>query len=362
MNQIPERGQTPNRGQLATRTFKALAIARGDPAAAIAYAKSQNWLDTDLMERSIIQMATVTSVGTDNVARPTPAEFDFAEFLRPQTLLGKLAGLRRVPSRTRLISATSGSTAFWSGERSVRPISKAAFEGSTLEPLSLTAMLVVTSELLQSSAPNAESILSRDLAAAVAEAFDVAFIDPGNGGILGVKPASISFGVTPFVSSGSTLAQIDSDLALLVQALWDAGSNLIFAQWVMAPRTASFLSRLRGSGGAHAFPLMSAKGGTLLGLPVIVTPYITREVGSPTINDLSITLLDASQILVADDNSTAVEVSRVTSILMDNAPSQSAAAHTSMFQADCAALKITRWANWQRCRAGTAQVLNNVIF
>ena len=354
MNQIPERGQTPNRGMLAVRTFKALAIAKGDPASAVAYAKSQNWLDTDLMEQSI-QMAAVTATGTDNVGRPSPAAFDFSEFIRPFTILGKLTGLRRVPSRTRLISATSGSTAFWSGERAVRPISRSTLEGSTLEPLSLIAMLVVTNELLQSSAPTAESVLSRDLAAAVVSALDLAFIDHTNAGVAGAKPAGVAYGTTPIVSAGATLANIDSDLGLMVTALSNAGSDLQFATWIMAPRTASYLSRLRGSGGNPAFPLMTARGGTLLGFPVIVSAHIVA-------GDMSITLLDSSQVLYADDGATAVEVSRVTSVQQESAPTQGAAAMVSMFQTDSAVLRITRWANWLRCRAGMAQILTGVTF
>src|SRR5256885_16339618 len=155
---------------------------------------------------------------------PTPASADFAEFVRPLSVIGKLAALRRVPARTRLIAATSGSGAFWSGERNPRPISRATFSGSTLEQLSITAMLVVTRKLLTSSRPGAESILSRDLAAAAVEALDRSFLDPSNSGVVGAKPASITSGVTAIHSSGSTLAQIDSDLSLLIQALSDARS------------------------------------------------------------------------------------------------------------------------------------------
>ena len=361
MNQIPERGQTPNRGMLAVRTFKALAIAKGDPASAVAYAKSQNWLDTDLMEQSI-QMAAVTATGTDNVGRPSPAAFDFSEFIRPFTILGKLTGLRRVPSRTRLISATSGSTAYWSGERAVRPISRSTLEGSTLEPLSLIAMLVVTNELLQSSAPTAESVLSRDLAAAVVSALDLAFIDHTNAGVAGAKPAGIAYGTTPIVSAGATLANIDSDLGLMVTALSNAGSDLQFATWIMAPRTALYLARLRGTGGDRAYPGISVKGGELLGLPVVISANVVQEGGSPGFGDLSITLLDSSQVLYADDGATAVEVSRVTSVQQESAPTQGAAAMVSMFQTDSAVLRITRWANWLRCRAGMAQILSGVVY
>lgn len=73
-----------NRGQTAVRMIKALATARGDIPGAIAYAQGQRWADVREVVESI-QMAAVTSTGTNDIALPTPAAFDFAEFIRPQT-------------------------------------------------------------------------------------------------------------------------------------------------------------------------------------------------------------------------------------------------------------------------------------
>ncbi len=54
-----------------------------------------------------IKASAVTATGTDDVAPASPAVFDFAEFTRPMTILGKLAGLRRVLARVRPIAATA---------------------------------------------------------------------------------------------------------------------------------------------------------------------------------------------------------------------------------------------------------------
>jgi HK97 family phage major capsid protein len=333
----------------------------------MAYAQSQNWPNArevveSLRRHEMVKMAAVSPIGTSDYALPTPAAFDFADFIRPLTIIGRLPGLRRVPSRTRLIAATSGSSAYWSGERNPRPISRATFAGSTLEPLSVIATLVVTRELLTSSTPDAESVLSRDLAAATVQAMDQAFIDPSNAGIAGVMPASITSGVTKIHSSGSTLAAIDNDLPILVQAAADAGSDLVYGAWVMRPRTWLFLKQLRGTSGAPAFPgLTSVRGGgELLGFPVIVSAASPSDVGSPAEGG-DITFLDASQILVADDGASAFEVSTQTSLAMADNPTAPSTV-VSMFQTESAALKITRYANWQRCRNGMAQVLDQVAY
>ena len=47
------------------------------------------------------------TLGTSAMTLPTPAGADFANFLRPLTVLGKLVGLRKVPSRTRSIAAAT---------------------------------------------------------------------------------------------------------------------------------------------------------------------------------------------------------------------------------------------------------------
>ncbi len=346
-------------GSTFVRTVKALGVARGDAVGAMAYASSQNWGNAHEIVASI--KAAVTAERTSDYLLPTPAQSDFAAFIRPQTILGKLIGLRRVPSRVRVIAATSGSTAFWSGEAAPRPMSRMTFSGSTLEPLSIVAMLVTTAELLRSSSPSAESILSRDLAAAAVQAADETFIDPANAGIAGVKPAAITNGVTAIHSAGSTLANLDSDLALLIEALSDAGSDLSFATFVMRPRTALWLSGLRGSGGTLAYPGMGVKGGTLLGLPAIVSAAVPSSVGSPAEGG-NITLLDPSQVEYLDEGAGAIEVSEHGSVQMSDVPGSGATTLTSLWQTDSACLKTTRYLGWQAVRSGMAQLVDQVAY
>lgn len=310
----------PSRGTTFVRVIKSLGVAKGDAGAAVAFAESQDWSNVADVVQSI-QASAVTATGTADVAPPTPASFDLAEFVRPMTILGKLTGLRRVPARVRLISAAAGSTGYWSGEATPRPISRLTFEGETLEALSVVAMVVTTLELLASSAPSAESILSRDLANAIVQAMDGAFIDAQNLGIAGVKPAAITAGVT-----------------------------------------AVSLSKLRGSRGTPAFPLMTARGGTLFGLPAINSAAVPRDLGSPGLAAGTITLLDCGQILVCDDGGGALEIGKQASLQMSDGPGSGAQQLVRLWQTHAAALKMTRYANWVRVRDGAAQVLDQVAY
>jgi HK97 family phage major capsid protein len=327
---------------------------------ACAYTAGQGWPN----ERAVVESikAAINPMSTTSNPLASPASFDLADFVRPLTIIGKLANLRRVPSRTRAIAATAGSAAFWAGEAQPRRISRLTLQGEILEQLSIVAILITSVELLQSSSPSAEVTLSRDIGAAAAQALDLAFIDIDNAGEENARPASITNGVTPIVSAGATLANIDSDLAKLVQALSDAGSDLMDAVWVLNPRTALYLARLRGTGGALAFPGLSVLGGELLGLPAITSASVPMSIGSPGAGQTSITLLDQSQILLADDGAGSFSVMDKGSLQMEPEPGSGAQAMVSLFQTNSAALRVVRHANWKRCRDGMAQVLSEVAY
>lgn len=346
------------KGFTAARTVKALAVAQGTILEAVAYAEGQGqWPD----RREVVE-SLKTAVGpmtTSTSPLPSPAAVDFAEYVRPLSIPGRL-GLRRVPTRTRLIAATAGSTAYWAGEGQPRPISKQTFSGETLDTMNIISINVQTVELARSSNPASENILRNDLARACSSALDSAFIDPANGGQHLVKPASVLYGVTARESTGAALANIDADLDATIQSVSDAGSNLVNATWVMLPRTALFLSRLRGTGGNLAYPGMSVKGGELLGLPCI-TSAACPGFGSPSAGIIA--LLDPSEILLADDNGGSFAVSQRTSLWMtDESSSPAETSQVSMFQTESIALKATRYVNWTKVRDGMAQYISGVGF
>ena len=114
--------------------------------------------------------------------------------------------------------------------------------------------------------------------------------------------------------------------------------------------------------GAPALPGMTAKGGTLLGFPAITSAHVPVEAGSPGDGDTSITLLDPAQILVADEGRGNIEVAMEASLQMEDVPVAGATNLVSLYQTHTAALRLTRYLNWVRCRDGMAQVLNSVAY
>ena len=287
-------------------------------AGAHAFAAGQNWRDTPAVERHLKSLVSAT--GTTEAAGLVDAvTSDFAEALRAATIIGRLQGLRRVPFQTRVITQTGAAVGHWVGQGRPAPFSDAAFaEPTVLGPAKVQSNLIATKELLRSSSPAAEAVLLRDLVAACAQAIDQRFIDPAAVAVLDAAPASITNGVAAIPSTGNSLAQVDTDLGAAVDALVAAGSDLAAAQWVLHLRTAARLARMRGTGGGFAYPGLTAAGGTLHGLPAVTSGNVpvAATTGAPTL----IALLDASEVLLADDRAAALAVAEQASVEADTAP------------------------------------------
>ena len=104
---------------------------------------------------------------------------DFAEYLRPATIVGKfgqgsIPSLRNVPFRTALGISTSGGAGYWVGEGLAKPLTSFNFDKTFLEPLKCANIVVLTEELLMSSATNAEVLVRDEMRNALVELIDVA--------------------------------------------------------------------------------------------------------------------------------------------------------------------------------------------
>ncbi len=345
------------KGLAAARYLRSLANAEGDPTAAMAYAEGQDWRSTPSVIRAL--KAAVDGLDASSAAALIrPVAIDFAEYLRPLTLVWRVPGVLHVPFNTRMVGMTAGGSASWVGEGAPKPLTAAilAEQATSLGPAKVVAISIATQELLRLSTPSAEETLLADLGRACAEAVDLAFIDPANAGTVD-KPASVTYGAPSFASTGATLGAIDGDLGGLIGSLSDMGSDLSAAAWIMRPTTAAYLARLRGTGGGLAFPTVTARGGTLFGLPVVTSGNVPL-VGSPAAT--CIVLLDADGIALADEGDATFDVARHAAAQMSDAPYAGAQQLVSLWQLNMVALRAERTVNWRRRRTGTAAVLTGV--
>lgn len=343
------------KGLIFGRFAKALIAGQGSLYASQAYAEGRNWTDTPQVTRAIKDAVSAMS-SADVPLAMRPVTVDFAELLRPQTIIGRVQGLRRVPFDIRMVRGTAGAVAAFVAEGQAIPVTSAGFEASNALPRrKVGAIAIITQELARSSEPSAELVMAADITAAIALTLDKAFIDVANMGVDGVKPASVTSSGFKVASSGATVAQVDADLAAVVGNFNTENIGLAAPVWVMAPVTALALSMLRGSGGVLAYPGMAIRGGSLLGIPVITSAGAAGQ----------ITLMDASEIDVADDGDAEIDASEESMVQMDSAPDSPVLASTVMtalWQNNLVGIRGLRFMNWLPRRAKAVGTITGVTY
>ena len=291
---------------------------------------------------------------------------DFVEFLRPMTILGRfgtggIPSLRTVPFRVPLIGQTSGGQGYWVGEGKAKPLTKFDFSRTTLEPLKVANIAVMSEEVLRYSSPGADVLIRDQLAQALAERMDIDFIDPAKAAVAGISPASITNGVTPISASGTgTADDVRADLRSLYQNFIAANNTPSSAVLIMNGTTALALSLMVNALGQPEFPSVSMSGGTLNGVPVIVSEYIpTDSTGSIVI------MANAGDIYMGDEGGVMVDMSREASLEMDDAPTHDSDTPTgtslvSLWQTNSVAMRAERFINWKLRRESAVAYLTGV--
>jgi HK97 family phage major capsid protein len=349
------------------RVAIALHQARGNRVEAAEKIKSnRRWMDQTPELARILMTAipaadTTTAGWASELAYAQNMQNEFINFLRPMTVLGRLQGMRRVPFNVRIGSLTSGTTGYWVGQGQPVPMSKGTTGSLTLGITKAAGMSAYDDEILKLSTPSIEVMVRDDLAKAVAQTVDLAFLDPSNGGITNVEPASILYNIAGITPSGTNAAAISADVASVFAGAIGAFLDPSQAVWVMSPTTALKLSLMLTSLGTPQYPTISITGGTWQGLPVIVSPNLNVQ-GSPSGTDFSnaIMLIFPSEIILADDGDVSIDISNEASIqMLDNPTNLSTGAtapttSVSMFQTQSWAIKAVRYVNWVKRRSTAA--------
>lgn len=277
---------------------------------------------------------------------------EFAEFLRPLTIIGRIPGLRRVPFNIKIPRATGGTTAGWVGEAAPKPITAMTFDSITLLWAKAAGISVLTEELVRFSNPAAEEVVRSDLARGIVQFLDRQFVDPSVVAVAGVSPASITNGITPVTPTGVNMAAFRADTRTLFQGLLLQNQPISSGVWLMTQQQAIALSLAQNSLGQIIYPTINAQGGTLLGFPVITSENVPASGGSPA-DGYPIIFAVADEILLADDGQVVVDVSREASLNMDSTPDSPPTASTNMislWQVNQMAIRAERWITWQRRR------------
>ncbi|SFJ54878.1 phage prohead protease, HK97 family/phage major capsid protein, HK97 family,TIGR01554 [Phyllobacterium sp. CL33Tsu] len=362
------------KGTAFTRYAIALARGKGNLMQAAEVAKA--WGDTPEVE-TVLKAAVAAGTTTDaDWAKPL-VEYqnmasEFVDLLRPQTIIGRIPGLRRVPFNIKIPRQTAGAAAQWVGESKPKPVGELAFDQITLGFAKLAGIVVLTDELVRFSNPSAEALVRQDLINTIVQTMDRDFVDPAKAVSVGVSPASITNGVTPVVASGTDADAVRADVKALFAKFLAANMSMAGAVFVMTETQALGLALMQNPLGQPEFPglaINGTSGGTFFGLPVVLSENIPAQAevaGPPAIPAGSrIILAKASEILLADDGQVMLDVSREASLEMDSAPTSPPTASTvmvSLWQHNMVGIRAERFINWAKRRADVVQYITGANY
>lgn len=339
------------KGTAFTRFVIAQCRAKGNLVQAVEIAKQWQESTPEVVEVLKAAMAAGTTTDSDWAAPLVPYQnmsSEFIELLRPQTIVGRMTGLRQVPFNVRIPGQTQGSSVNWVGEAAPKPVSELKFEDITLRFNKLAGIVVISDELARLSTPSAEGIIQGDLISQIAQFMDVSFIDPASAAVTDVRPASVTNGVTAVPSSGTDADALRTDVRALFSAFIAANLSVADAVWVTTPTLAMAIGMLQNPLGQPEFPGLGATGGSLMGLPVIVSESVPTD-SSGTL----LVLAKQSEILIADEGGVTIDVSREASLQMNSTPDNPASATTvltSLWQNNLVGIRAERMVTWRKRR------------
>jgi HK97 family phage major capsid protein/HK97 family phage prohead protease len=341
------------KGTAFIRGVMAIAASKGNKMQAVEIAKQ--WKDTTPEVELWMKAAVTPGTTTDPLWAGALVQIqnltsEFVELLRPATIIGKIAGLRRVPFNVQVPIQTAGGTYGWVGQGAPKPVTKLAFSTDSLGISKAAGIIVLTQELVRLSEPSAEAIVRADMIAGIAQFLDAQFIDPAIAAVANVSPASVTNGTVAITSTNAY-----ADIHALASWFASNGIPLSGLALIMSETNAFTMSMIRDGNGNRLFPNMSATGGQAEGIQVITSQTAMTNV----------IMLAPQYILMADDGGVSIDVSTEASVQMDSAPMSPADATTvyrSFWQDNLVGIRAERFINWKRVKVAAVKYVSGAAY
>ncbi len=343
------------------RMVIALIQARGNHYLAADLAKQhfRDMPEVALALRAAVDAGDTTTSGWASQLVPAALQMqnEFIDLLRPATLIGRIPGLRRVPFNVAVPLQSGGGTYNWVGEAKPKPVTKAAFQSATLRWAKAAGIIVITRELARFSSPSAETIIRNELVKGCAQFLDGQFIDDAVSATSD-HPASILNGVSPNSPSGTTAEAVRFDLSVLAAAFISGNQDPTNAVLLLSATTAMNLALMRNALGNREFPDINVKGGNIDGIPAVVSETVSTRMA----------LVNADDILVADDGAINIDVSEQATVEMSSTPltgEESPVDSTimrSLWQSNLVGLRVETFMTWKRARSSSVAWIDGVAY
>ena len=170
-----------------------------------------------------------------------------------------------------------------------------------------------------------------------------------------VSPASITNGGSTAAASGVTSAAARLDLAASVAVFTAANIPLAGSVWLMSDSNAFGLALVGQRARQSLFPGMSITGGSIFGIPVVVS----NNVGNRVI------LLHAPSVLYADEGGVQIDVSREASVQMDSRRIRRTPPRpcwSSLWQNNLVGLRAERMITWKLARTAAVRYITAAAY
>jgi HK97 family phage major capsid protein len=242
---------------------------------------------------------------------PEPIAAELIEFLRPMSVIRQMnpvmmpmdAGSLRVPK------VTGGASAGYIAENNNISMTGQTFGQVQLNAKKLAAFVPISNDLIRRATQSADTVVRNDLAAALAQRGDLAFIrgDGLSGSPKGLRywaPAANVLTMTTTV----TLAHTTTDLGLLMLALMSNNVRMLRPGWLFAPRTYVYLMTVRDGNGNLVFaPEMST--GKLWGFPYKFTTQIPVNLAVTGTGETEVYFVDFMDVVIGEATTLLVDAS-----------------------------------------------------
>lgn len=272
---------------------------------------------------------------------PRAATDAFIATAAPVSFFAGLASrgeLRRLPLMTSAAAVVADASLYRVGQGRPIPVTSMSLSGRFLEPQKVAGIVIITKELLRASSVAGQEFLDNSLRLAAGAALDSAFVSIATNGI------------PPIAARGSDPSDALADLRAALDIV-NAGRAGPFL-WLIAPDAANRAATFAGTAGL-TFPNLTPTGGTLLGLPAIVSPAVPA--GTIILVDVGGFVGDIIGIEIDRNEHAAVEMSTTPSD-----PPNASTILTSMWQLNLVGLLVSAEFGLERIRESAVAVISSV--
>jgi len=288
------------------RFLRTVAAAKGDPEHAQKFAKQ--WYETPIAD-AVCKTLTASSFTAGGAAVPTADASEIIEFLRPAAVVRRLGPtFLPMPNGNLVIpKLTGGATSTYYGEAANAVASQGTTGNLNLSAKKLVTIVPISNDLLKYANPQFDVMVRQDAIAAMAAKEDSCFIRSDG---TSAQPKGLRYcvaaGNVEVVNAVVNLANVTTDLGILVGDLLNNDVRMLRPAWIMSPRTYIYLTTVRDANGNFAFRNEMLTGGmfngTLWGYPYGVTTQIpiTLNITDGTSDETELYFADMADLIVAD--------------------------------------------------------------